>query len=54
LQRRTDVLLKLQFRCGSHKWARQFRIQALPLADLETLTEALLDFQGPDTTSTPG
>jgi predicted transposase YdaD len=36
----------LQRRCGPLSPEQQTRIQALPLADLEALADALLDFQG--------
>jgi hypothetical protein len=36
----------LQRRCGPLSPEQQNRIQALPLAELEALAEALLDFQG--------
>jgi len=38
----------LEHRCGTLSSAQQCRIQALPLAALETLAVALLDFQGPE------
>jgi hypothetical protein len=34
--------------CGALTPSQQARIQALPLSALETLSIALLDFQGPD------
>jgi predicted transposase YdaD len=37
----------LQRRCGSLTPEQASRIQSLPLADLEALADALLDFQGP-------
>ncbi|MFM9100105.1 MAG: DUF2887 domain-containing protein [Cyanobium sp.] len=40
------VLRLLQRRCGSLPPTQQTRVQALPLADLEALADALLDFQG--------
>jgi hypothetical protein len=42
------TLRLLQRRCGTLSSAQQCRIQALPLAALETLAVALLDFQGPE------
>jgi len=39
-------LLLLQRRCGPLSTEQQSQIQALPLAELEALAEALLDFQG--------
>ena len=41
-------LRQLQLRCGALTASQQARIQALPLSALETLSVALLDFQGPD------
>ena len=41
------TLRQLQRRCGSLAPDQQTRLQALPLADLEALADALLDFQGP-------
>ena len=40
------TLRLLQRRCGPLPSDQQQRIQALPLADLEALADALLDFQG--------
>jgi predicted transposase YdaD len=40
------TLRQLQRRCGPLPSDQQQRIQALPLADLEALADALLDFQG--------
>jgi predicted transposase YdaD len=40
------TLRQLQRRCGPLSTAQQTQIQALPLAKLEALAEALLDFQG--------
>ena len=40
------TLRQLQRRCGPLSPGQQTQIQALPLADLEALAEALLDFQG--------
>ncbi|MFM7530468.1 MAG: DUF4351 domain-containing protein, partial [Nodosilinea sp.] len=40
------ALRLLQRRCGSLLPDQQTRVQSLPLADLEALAEALLDFQG--------
>jgi predicted transposase YdaD len=40
------ILSQLQRRCGPHSPAQQTQIQALPLAELEALAEALLDFRG--------
>ncbi|MFM9104621.1 MAG: DUF2887 domain-containing protein [Cyanobium sp.] len=41
------TLRQLQRRCGSLHPDQQTRLQALPLADLEALADALLDFEGP-------
>jgi hypothetical protein len=41
------ALRQLQRRFGPLPPAQQAQIQALPLAQLEALAEALLDFQGP-------
>jgi predicted transposase YdaD len=41
------TLRLLQRRCGSLAPAQATRIQSLPLAELEALADALLDFQGP-------
>ncbi len=41
------ALRQLQRRCGALPPAQQAQIQTLPLAQLEALAEALLDFQGP-------
>ena len=41
------TLRLLQRRCGSLPPGQETRVQALPLADLEALADALLDFQGP-------
>ncbi len=38
----------LAHRCGALTPSQQARIQALPLTALETLSVALLDFQGPE------
>ena len=38
----------LEHRCGALTASQQARIQALPLSALETLSVALLDFQGPE------
>ncbi len=38
----------LQRRCGPVTPQQQARLQALPLAQLEALADALLDFHGPD------
>ena len=46
------TLRQLQLRCGSLTPSQQARIQALPLTALETLSIALLDFQGPDDLNT--
>jgi predicted transposase YdaD len=43
----TITLRQLTRRCGPLSQATTDRIQALPLEQLETLAEALLDFQGP-------
>jgi predicted transposase YdaD len=40
------ALRQLQRRCGTLSLQQQARIQALPLAQLEALADALLDFQG--------
>jgi len=40
------ILRQLQRRCGTLSTDQQTQIQALPLAELEALAEALLDFQG--------
>ena len=42
------TLRQLQLRCGALTPSQQARIQALPLTALETLSVALLDFQGPE------
>jgi predicted transposase YdaD len=42
------TLRQLQLRCGALTPSQQARIQDLPLSALETLSVALLDFQGPD------
>ena len=42
------ALRLLNLRCGSLREASTARVEALPLAQLEALTEALLDFNGPD------
>jgi hypothetical protein len=42
----------LQRRCGPLTPQQQARLQALPLAQLEALADALLDFQGPDDLTT--
>ena len=41
-------LRQLQLRCGALTPSQQARIQDLPLSALETLSVALLDFQGTD------
>ncbi|MBM5818275.1 MAG: DUF4351 domain-containing protein [Cyanobacteria bacterium K_Offshore_surface_m2_239] len=41
------TLRQLQRRCGSLPLDQKTSVQALPLADLEALADALLDFQGP-------
>ena len=41
------TLRQLSRRCGPLSEATTARIQALPLEQLEALTEALLDFSGP-------
>ena len=41
------ALRQLKRRCGSLAPDQQTRVQALPLADLEALADALLDFQEP-------
>jgi hypothetical protein len=40
------ILRQLQRNCGPLSPEQQTQIQALPLAELEALAEALLDFQG--------
>jgi predicted transposase YdaD len=42
------TLRLLQRRCGPLSPDQEARVRALPLPRLETLAEALLDFQGPD------
>jgi predicted transposase YdaD len=42
------TLRLLDHRCGALTASQQARIQALPLSALETLSVALLDFQGSD------
>jgi predicted transposase YdaD len=42
------VLLLLRRRCGALTPEQEARVRLLPLARLEALAEALLDFQGPD------
>jgi hypothetical protein len=42
------TLRLLQRRCGALPPDQEARVRALPLPRLETLAEALLDFQGPD------
>jgi predicted transposase YdaD len=42
------TLRLLQRRCGPLTPQQQARLQALPLAQLEALADALLDFHGPD------
>ena len=42
------ALRQLQRRCGALAPDQAAQIQALPLAQLEALAEALLDFQGPN------
>jgi predicted transposase YdaD len=46
------TLRSLEHRCGPLSSAQQSRIQALPLTALETLSIALLDFQGPEDLNT--
>ena len=46
------TLRQLQLRCGSLTPSQQARIQDLPLRALETLSIALLDFQGPEDLNT--
>jgi hypothetical protein len=41
------TLRQLQLRCGALTASQQARIQALPLTELETISIALIDFQGP-------
>ena len=42
------TLRLLQRRCGALTLQQQVQLQALPLERLESLADALLDFQGPD------
>jgi hypothetical protein len=42
------TLRLLQRRCGALTLQQRAQLQALPLERLETLADALLDFQGPD------
>ena len=42
------TLRQLQLRCGALTPSQEARIQALSFTALETLSIALLDFQGPD------
>ena len=44
----SDTLRLLTRRCGPLSEATTARIQSLPLEQLESLAEALLDFQGAD------
>ncbi|MFM9101061.1 MAG: DUF4351 domain-containing protein, partial [Cyanobium sp.] len=46
------ALRQLQRRCGALTPSQQSLIQALPLAALEDLSVALLDFQGPEDLNT--
>ena len=46
------TLRQLQLRCGALTPSQQARIQDLPLPALETLSIALLDFQGPEDLNT--
>jgi hypothetical protein len=46
------TLRQLQLRCGALTPSQLARIQALPLTALETLSIALLDFQGPEDLNT--
>ena len=46
------TLRLLKHRCGALTPSQQARIQALPLTALETLSVALLDFQGPEDLNT--
>jgi predicted transposase YdaD len=46
------TLRLLDHRCGALTASQQARIQALPLSALETLSVALLDFQGPEDLNT--
>jgi predicted transposase YdaD len=46
------TLRQLQPRCGTLSPPQQARIQALSLSALETLSVALLDFQGPEDLNT--
>jgi flagellar biosynthesis/type III secretory pathway protein FliH len=45
-------LRQLQLRCGALTPIQQARIQALSLSAIETLSVALLDFQGPEDLNT--
>lgn len=42
------ALFLLRRRCGALTSEQEARVRLLPLARLEALAEALLDFQGPD------
>ena len=42
------TLRLLQRRCGALTLQQRAQLQALPLESLETLADALLDFQGPN------
>jgi hypothetical protein len=42
------TLRLLQRRCGTLTPSQQARIEAMPLSALESLVDALLDFQGPE------
>jgi hypothetical protein len=46
------TLRQLQFRCGALTPSQQARILAMPLTALESLSVALLDFQGPEDLNT--
>jgi predicted transposase YdaD len=46
------TLRQLQFPCGALTPSQEARIQTLPLSALETLSVALLDFQGPEDLNT--
>jgi hypothetical protein len=42
----------LEHRCGALTASQQASVQALPLSAVETLSVALLDFQGPEDLNT--
>lgn len=48
-QKTIDLMLRqLNRRCGQLSIAQQAQIKSLPIADIENLAEALLDFKGMD------